>query len=108
MLLEELDRVLKAVVGGLALLGVGGVATDREPVTSVVFDELESLVILEDLGRLFLLLLVELCREYQPQRIVAEKQGALTITSAEALLKRKGTDFLLRASMSAGTSRREG
>lgn len=60
MLLEELDRVVEAVVGRLALIRVRGISTDGKAVTSVVLDELECLVVLEDLGGLLLLLFVEL------------------------------------------------
>lgn len=60
MFLEVVDRVFEAVISGLSLLGVGRVATNRETVSTVVFDEGVGLVVLEDFGGLFLLLLVEL------------------------------------------------
>lgn len=60
MLLEEVDRVLEAVVSRLALLGVGRVTSDRESVSTVVVDEVESLVVLENLLGLFSEILLEL------------------------------------------------
>lgn len=111
MFLEVVDRVLEAVISGLSLFGVGRVTTDCETVSTVVVDEGESFVVLEDFSRLFLLLLVELNhfnRVSVVDQEMALKSGRLTITSSEALLKRKGTDLLLRASISLGTSRSEG
>jgi len=60
MFLEEVDRVLEAVISGLALLGVGRVTSDSESVSTVVVDEVESLVVLENLLGLFSEILLEL------------------------------------------------
>lgn len=74
MFLEEVDRVLEAIVGRLSLLGVGRVTSDSESVSSVVVNELESLVVLEDLFRLLGLVLGELLEQDKNVKILFKRR----------------------------------